>query len=168
MTAARHILTAVCVMTLISPLVAREVTNVALSINSDTTSTVTIVHSAAIEALVLKNSEPAEPDVTEKNTEFEEPSSPAFNNKVAGYRVQVFSDNNQRTSKGEARQKERQLRDAFPDYATYVVYNSPFWRLKVGDFKTQHEAEAAADQIRSRFPSFSREVRVVKDRVNVR
>lgn len=86
--------------------------------------------------------------------------------KIAGYRVQVFSDNNQRTAKGEARTKEAKLREAFPAYNTYIVYNSPFWRLKVGDFRTRDEAEAAADAIKSHFPSFAREIRVVRDRVN--
>lgn len=94
--------------------------------------------------------------------------SSAPSTKTAGYRVQVFSDNNQRTAKGEARSKEKLLREAFPDYETYIVYTSPFWRLKVGDFKTIHEAEAAADAIRGHFASFAREIRVVRDRINVR
>ncbi|MDE6086574.1 MAG: SPOR domain-containing protein [Muribaculaceae bacterium] len=92
--------------------------------------------------------------------------TPNIPGKAAGYRVQVFSDNNQRTAKGEARTKEKMLKEAFPEFGTYIVFNSPFWRLKVGDFRTQHEANAAADAIKSRFPAFSREVRVVHDRIN--
>lgn len=38
----------------------------------------------------------------------------------------------------------------------------------MGDFKTQIEAESVADEIKSRFPSFAREVRVIRDRVNSR
>ncbi|MCM1449070.1 MAG: SPOR domain-containing protein [Clostridiales bacterium] len=169
MTGTRQLLTAVCVIALISPLAAREVANVALSINNDTTSTITIIQPAGIEAMTLRGSVSTPVDEKEvARYQHDAEDQAASTGKTAGYRVQVFSDNNQRTAKGEARQKERQLREAFPDYGTYVVYNSPFWRLKVGDFKTQHEAEAAADQIRSRFPAFSREVRVVKDRVNSR
>ena len=83
-----------------------------------------------------------------------------------GYRVQVFSDNNQRTAKNEARSKSRSIGARFPQYKTYVSYTSPYWRLRVGDFRTQQEASAAADELRSAFPAYSKEIRVVRDRVN--
>lgn len=86
--------------------------------------------------------------------------------KSAGYRVQVFSDNNVRTAKSEARSKAQSIQTRFPQYRTYVVYQSPYWRLKVGDFPTRTEAENVADEIKKVFPAFSREVRVVKDRIN--
>lgn len=88
--------------------------------------------------------------------------------KVVGYRVQIFADNNSRTAKGEARLRERALNASFPIYGTYVTYASPYWRLRVGDFKSQYEAEKAADDIRRAFPKYSKEVRVVRDRVNAR
>lgn len=93
-------------------------------------------------------------------------SSGAGSVKTAGYRVQVFSDNNARTAKSEARNKAQSISARLPQYRTYVVYQSPFWRLKVGDFTTESEAEAAADEIKKLFPSYAREVRVVKDRIN--
>lgn len=86
--------------------------------------------------------------------------------KVAGFRVQVFSDNNARTAKNEARSKARAIADAFPQFATYVTYTSPYWRLKVGDFRTQEEAEVAAALIKKHFPAYSTEIRIVRDRIN--
>ena len=83
-----------------------------------------------------------------------------------GYRVQVFSDNNQRTAKNEARSKSRTIGGRFPQYKTYVSYTSPYWRLRVGDFRTKQEATAAAEELRSAFPAYSKEIRVVRDRVN--
>lgn len=87
--------------------------------------------------------------------------------KSGGYRVQIFSDNNARTAKNEARTKARAIADAFPQYPTYVIFSSPYWRLKVGDFKTQEEAEVAATQIKRAFPAYAHEIRVVRDRINV-
>lgn len=84
-----------------------------------------------------------------------------------GYRVQVFSDNNQRTAKNEARSKSRSIGSRFPKYRTYVSYTSPYWRLRVGDFRTRQEATAAADELREAFPSYSKEIRVVRDRINL-
>lgn len=85
--------------------------------------------------------------------------------KIVGYRVQVYADNNVRVAKGEARQRERAIASRFP-YATYVAYASPYWRLRVGDFKTQAEAEKVASDIRRSFPAYAKEVRVVRDRIN--
>lgn len=86
--------------------------------------------------------------------------------RTGGYRVQVFSDNNARSAKSEARGRARNISSRFPQYRTYVVYNAPFWRLRVGDFRNQQDAEQAADEIKRAFPSYSREVRVVRDRIS--
>jgi len=83
-----------------------------------------------------------------------------------GFRVQVFSDNNPRTAKSEAGSKQRAIASRFPQYQTYLRYTSPYWRLKVGDFRTRQEADAAAAELRKAFPSYSKEIRVVKDRIN--
>ncbi len=87
--------------------------------------------------------------------------------RVAGYRVQVFSDNNAATARNEARAKSRNISERFPEMRTYVSYTSPYWRLKVGDFRTKREADDAAEEIRQAFPSYSKEIRVVRDRINV-
>lgn len=100
-------------------------------------------------------------------TEADRPARQA-GTKSVGYRVQVYSDNNARTAKTTARQRERAISGAFPDYGTYVTYASPYWRLRVGDFRSQYDAEKAAAEIKRAFPSFAREVRVVRDRVNQR
>ncbi|MBD5322861.1 MAG: SPOR domain-containing protein [Duncaniella sp.] len=107
-------------------------------------------------------------ETTDEDTdERDEPSSRPSNGRSAGYRVQVFSDNNVRTAKAEAASKQRIISARFPQYQTYVKYTSPYWRLKVGDFKTQQEANAAADELRKAFPAYSKEIRVVRDRISL-
>lgn len=85
----------------------------------------------------------------------------------AGWRVQVFSDNNPRTAKAEASKKERLITAHFPQHQSYVRYNAPYWRLRIGDFRTQQEANALADELRKAFPSYSKEIRVVRDRISL-
>lgn len=92
---------------------------------------------------------------------------PNAQGKIVGYRVQIYADNNVRTAKSEARMRERAVGRAFP-YNTYVTYSSPYWRLRVGDFRTQEEAQKAAASIRQAFPRYAREVRVVRDHVYAR
>ncbi len=105
--------------------------------------------------------------VTDVEEEQKEEMQRPVNGRMAGFRVQVFSDNNSRTAKNEARSKQRKISSRFPQYQTYVMYTSPYWRLKVGDFRTQQEANAAADELRKAFPAYSKEIRVVRDRINV-
>ena len=85
----------------------------------------------------------------------------------AGWRVQVFSDNNPRTAKAEAAKKERLISARFPQHQAYVRYNAPYWRLRIGDFKSQQEANAVADELRKAFPAYSKEIRVVRDRITL-
>lgn len=87
--------------------------------------------------------------------------------KMGGYRIQVFSDNNARTAKSEARTRARNVGALFPQYPTYVVYNSPYWRLRVGNFRTREEANKAADEIKEAFPSYVKEIRIVRDRITL-
>lgn len=94
-------------------------------------------------------------------------AQPANTKKITGYRIQVFSDNTPAKAKGEARSKAREVGAAFPQYRAYVVFTAPYWRVRIGDFRSQEEAENVASQIKKRFPELSREVRVVRDRINV-
>lgn len=87
--------------------------------------------------------------------------------KAVGYRIQVFSDNNQRTAKSQAQLRERNILAQFPDLKVYLMYKSPSWRVRVGDFKSRGEAEQVMQEIKDAFPSYAGEVLVVVDRINL-
>ena len=78
----------------------------------------------------------------------------------------VLSDNNQRRSKDEAYQKASMIKDADPELSTYVTFTSPFWRLRVGDFRSFEEANLKLIELKNTFPQF-REMRVVKDMIRL-
>lgn len=144
------------------PVAGQESATIADSINDSTS--ITIMQPDRLNMRLV----PAAVEITDvEETVCGEEQPREQTGKAAGYRVQVFSDNNPRTSKNEARAKEKAILAEFPQYATYVSYNSPYWRLKVGDFKSVDEAEAVADELKRSFPSYAREIRVVRDRVNV-
>lgn len=109
-----------------------------------------VVESGEVEQIAEDKSEPSQPTPTV----------------VGGYRVQIFADNNARTAKDEARAKALAIKEQLPHLATYVTYEAPYWRLRVGDFRSETDAEAAAAEIKHYFPSISREVRVVRDKIN--
>lgn len=86
-----------------------------------------------------------------------------------GYRVQVFSSNAQRTAKDESLNIERRLRDAFPDYGVYRTYSSPFWKVRIGDFRTHIDAQNFREQIIKVFPDLSKETYTVREnRITIR
>lgn len=87
--------------------------------------------------------------------------------RMRGYKVQAFSGNNQRTSKDEAHRKQGQIKASFPELETVVLFESPFWRLRVGNFATREAAEEAMQDLRNAFPSFGKEMYIVVDEVKI-
>lgn len=78
-----------------------------------------------------------------------------------GYRIQVISTNN-RTKAMEAKTK---IYQHFPELKAYLMYQSPFFKLKVGNFTERQEAESYLRNILTLFPTG---VYVVRDIVEVR
>lgn len=87
--------------------------------------------------------------------------------KIQGYRTQVFSGNNQRMSKDEAFQKEKEIKKLFPNVPTYVTYNAPFWRLRVGDFRSHEEAYRMQRLLMEAFPAYGKEMYIVKEEIKL-
>ncbi|MDR3339477.1 MAG: SPOR domain-containing protein [Candidatus Symbiothrix sp.] len=87
--------------------------------------------------------------------------------KVNGFRIQVFMSNNPRTARNEANHKESQIREIFPELATYVNYEAPNWKLLAGDFMTKEEAGVFRQKIQKAFPEFGKEIYTVSCKINV-
>lgn len=86
---------------------------------------------------------------------------------TSGYRVQVFSSNTQRTAKSEAFKIEKQILEEYPDQGVYVNYISPFWKVRVGDFKTQSEAQAFRSKLVEAFPNLRGATYIVREQILV-
>lgn len=87
--------------------------------------------------------------------------------KLRGYKIQVFSGNDQIKSKDEAYYKERLINGSFEDLETVVYFNSPRWILRAGNFRTRSEANAFMEKLRDHFPSFGKEMYVISDTVKI-
>lgn len=84
-----------------------------------------------------------------------------------GYRVQIFDDNNPGTARAQAESRAVQFESVFPQWKTYVTFNSPYWQVRVGDFRRRGEAEAALAQIREAMPSVAAYARIVAEKINI-
>lgn len=88
------------------------------------------------------------------------------NRSVQGYRVQVFSSN-QRTAKTDAQNVVQQIRSKAPKLPVYVSYQSPFWKVRVGNCETTTEAQQLRNDMKGLFPELASEIYIVKGKVNV-
>ena len=84
---------------------------------------------------------------------------PATSPQITGYRIQLFFDTN-KDAVNEARSKFIAL---YPKIDTYVIYMAPNFFLKVGDFRTQLEAEKVKATIESQFPTSN----IIKEKINL-
>ena len=85
---------------------------------------------------------------------------------MPGYRIQVFTDNNQRTAKNEAEAKQQQIETLF-SVPTYVKYNAPFWRLYVGDYMSYEEAFSMSFKIAEAFPTLKKEIQIKEEEIRI-
>lgn len=91
-------------------------------------------------------------------------------NKIAGYRIQVFSDGrNQSTLESRAKARGSMILSKFPKYKgqIYTFSSSPNWYTRIGNFRTSAEANSALTELKKAFPNLASEMRVVKSQIVV-
>ncbi len=79
---------------------------------------------------------------------------------IMGYRVQVISTSN-RAAANDARAKLMRL---FPQYSTHLEYQSPYFRVRVGDFLQKDSAHALQEELEPYFPNG---VFTIRDRIDI-
>ena len=86
---------------------------------------------------------------------------------IQGYRVQVFSSNNQRTAKSEAFRIQKMVEDSHLEAEIYVQYNPPFWKVRLGNFRTQEEAQLFKEEVVRTLPELQGDTYPVRDKITV-
>lgn len=86
---------------------------------------------------------------------------------IAGYRVQIYSSNNQQTAKMEAILLEKEMLEKV-DVPIYVTYTPPFWKVRIGDFATYEEAQEFKNGFIRDFPELLGDTYVVRDQVTIK
>lgn len=83
---------------------------------------------------------------------------------VSGFRIQIYSDNTQKHAKDEAQKRAATIEAYDEELETYVTFNSPFWRVRVGDFLNYEDAVAKLRELKAAFPKYD-DMRIVKDNI---
>jgi hypothetical protein len=72
------------------------------------------------------------------------------NNRTAsGYRILVTNTNDRNKAMDV---KSKLMRD-FPEHKTYLIYQSPYFKIQIGNFRSRSDAEALRKQITVIYPT---------------
>ena len=85
---------------------------------------------------------------------------------IDGYRVQIYSSNQQQTAKVEALNLETSLKDKI-EQTIYVRYLPPFWKVRLGDFRTLDEAREYKKEFVQMYPEMMGDTYIVRDKIQV-
>ncbi|MFI3331995.1 MAG: hypothetical protein SNI51_06110 [Rikenellaceae bacterium] len=79
-------------------------------------------------------------------------ASRKYSSQVNGYRVGIFFDNGQnaRSNALEARSK---FKENFPGEPIYMLYESPYYKVSVGNCLTEEEAIILFERVKGVFPN---------------
>lgn len=70
----------------------------------------------------------------------------AADNTIDGFRIQIFMESgNDAVERANTTMEE--FKEKYPDIPIYLVFGQPYYRLRVGDFRTRLEAECAYQTI---------------------
>jgi SPOR domain len=119
------------------------------SAQADSTSSIVIHKDPRIDLLVKKQIE-----VNEETTR----NARRF---VSGFRIQVINT----SDRNAAIAAKTKIYKLFPELKAYLLYQSPYFRLRVGNFKDQEEAEDYRKALSKEFPN---SVFLVRDTVEVK
>jgi hypothetical protein len=78
--------------------------------------------------------------------------------RISGYRIQIAFNSNMT----EASKSKSSFDSKFPEYGSYLLYQQPYWKVRVGNFYREIEAQKLLDEVRVYFP----DAFVVKDNIH--
>lgn len=81
-----------------------------------------------------------------------------------GFRVQVYASNAQQTAKNEALLLQQRLEGEI-DVPVYALSEPPFWKVRVGNFRTREEAGKYKDVLLQYFPDLQGSTYIVPDKI---
>lgn len=78
-----------------------------------------------------------------------------LNKKLKGYpgfRIQIYFGNGNK-AKEDAMRTRNKFNEKFPELESYILYQSPYFKVRVGDFTNRYEAYVVFQKISIEFPS---------------
>lgn len=109
---------------------------------------------------VVVHKDPRIDALIKKHIEINEVNTRESRRYIQGFRVLVISTND-RTKAMDAKTK---IYRNFPELKAYLLYQSPYYKLKVGNFRDQKEADVYLKKIQLFFPTG---IYIIRDMIEV-
>lgn len=77
-----------------------------------------------------------------------------------GFRIQVMNSSN----RSEVYEKKAEVYTIFNTHKGYIVYDQPYYKLRIGDFKTKLEARKFLEEVITKFSTAF----IVKDEIKIK
>ncbi|MBS4014112.1 MAG: SPOR domain-containing protein [Bacteroidetes bacterium] len=71
---------------------------------------------------------------------------------ISGYRVHIYTDSGIR-SKLRTDNAKAEFDEKYPEISSYITYDEPNYRLRVGDFRTRLDATRFLNRIKREYPA---------------
>jgi hypothetical protein len=109
---------------------------------------------------IVVHKDPRIDQLIHRQMEINEETTRDSRRSMPGFRIQVISS----TDRNKVFAAKTKVYQQFPDLKPYLLYQPPYYKLRVGNFKTQAEAEEFQKQLSSLFPSG---LYVIRDTIEV-
>ncbi|MCD6180496.1 MAG: SPOR domain-containing protein [Bacteroidales bacterium] len=76
----------------------------------------------------------------------------AINSSIPGYRIQIYFESGN-YSKSKAVEVKKAFESDYLGYSAYISFNEPYYRVRVGDFRTKIEAVGFLKKILRKYPN---------------
>lgn len=80
---------------------------------------------------------------------------------IDGWRIQIFFEAGN-YSKTQAMEAKTEFVSKYPDLRNYLIFQEPYYKVRIGDYRTKIEAEKVLKEIIDDYPNAF----VVKDEIN--
>lgn len=85
---------------------------------------------------------------------------------IDGFRVQIYASNQQQVAKNESLMLQQRI-EPLLDVPVYAISEPPFWKVRIGNFKTREEANTYKDILLNMFPDMVGSTYVVPDKITI-
>jgi hypothetical protein len=108
----------------------------------------TTLHKAVDTPTVIVHKDPRIDLLVKKQIQINEETTREARRVGKGYRLLVLNTN----SREEAAAAKTKVYTYFPELKSYLLYQAPYFKLKVGNFKDRKEAEDYQERLQKHFP----------------
>lgn len=70
---------------------------------------------------------------------------------IDGWRIQIYNSSG-RVARDEANDERTRFLNKYPDLKAYIIYQPPYFKIRVGDYRSKQEAYKMYKQIVKQFP----------------